>query len=141
MLELAEQVDGRFSDHRARRVDLLPPRGVSSDGRTCSLRCARAGTPKPCSLRFAPLRAAGLPGTGWLRVGAFARAGFSGSLVAHVVHRRKLRRAIALACAPSARQISRAPRAAHKSRHASSRCEVERLAHGMPSAPWVAKPG
>ncbi len=71
--QLIQKVHCRFGDHRAWRVDLVPPRGVLSDGRTCSLRSARAGTPKPCSLRFAALRAAGLPGTGGLRVGVFTR--------------------------------------------------------------------
>ncbi len=48
---------------------LLPPRAASSGGCGCSLRSAPAGTPNACSLRFAALRADGLPSTGVSRVG------------------------------------------------------------------------
>jgi hypothetical protein len=44
---------------RADEAILLPPRVSLIDGRGCSLRCAPAGPPNVCSLRFAPLRARG----------------------------------------------------------------------------------
>ncbi len=50
---------------------LLPPRVATGGGCGCSLRSAPAGTPNACSLRYAPLRAHGLPSTGLSRVGVF----------------------------------------------------------------------
>jgi len=73
-----EQVYGRvvLDVHRfawggdAGEVVLMPPRFASIHGRTCSLRCARARTPNPCSLRFAALRADGVPDVELRRIGA-----------------------------------------------------------------------
>ena len=94
-------------------------------------------------------RAAGLPGTGLRRVGAFAcgclqpyRSAVTIIAIATCptrarVHRSNLRwqlRRVSF----SARQISWAPRAAHKSRQTPSQRDVYRLALGMPFAPWAA---
>ena len=52
------------------RYFLPPPRGVSSDGRTCSLRCARAGTPKPPCIdpHFCAMTQPNLMPVSWLLV-------------------------------------------------------------------------